>query len=373
MTFRSGGAREELGSIGRALGDLGGTVQRGAAQVTSAVTEAHSALNQRIEALHGRLQLIQQGMQPAGTGEAIRRDIAELNARIEQWRAEAAEARAEAAETRRLHEPVLRQVLAEREGAESTPEESTSQASGPAEAGDVSEAVAGQASEPPAAAPRPVAAGVGDGGPTGRAPVGEDGPPPPSSGATGTSATDQQPSSDHLFLLLTAARVAHAELVCHRDLWAFVVEQSAPQRHFLVPGQVGESEDGTVRVRLSGRSLIAVLTALEQTSSRVGPADDHADWALAFATYQALAGHLRAAASSCQDGSAHRIVVTIDLRQGPPAPADATPDATPDGDHGDEPPATDGSDDDSPGAPPAADSGPDDGDRPEPSPHAPTE
>ncbi|MFC5143317.1 hypothetical protein [Streptomyces aureoversilis] len=77
-----------------------------------------------------------------------------------------------------------------------------------------------------------------------------------------------------------AAGIGAAELVCHRDTWAFIVEQATRNAHFRVPGEVLAGEDGQARVIVSGRSLMAILTALDAVVHQ-GPGGDPGDCALA--------------------------------------------------------------------------------------------
>jgi cell division septum initiation protein DivIVA len=71
--------------------------------------------------------------------------------------------------------------------------------------------------------------------------------------------------TEHETLLGLAAGVAYAEIVCHRDTWAFLVEQAARHPHFRLPAAVGEEDDGRIEADLSGRALIAALEALWET------------------------------------------------------------------------------------------------------------
>lgn len=72
----------------------------------------------------------------------------------------------------------------------------------------------------------------------------------------------EQDADGHERLLALAAGVSSAELVCHRDTWAFVVEQASRGEHFRLPAELSEEPDGAVEVDLSGRTLIAALDAL---------------------------------------------------------------------------------------------------------------
>lgn len=93
----------------------------------------------------------------------------------------------------------------------------------------------------------------------------------------------------HGALLLTAATVSSARLVCHRDVWEFVAARAGSHAHFRRPSvseqaDAGRADTGRVAATLSGPSLIAVLVVLWDTwRAKDGSMD--ADWALAATTY----------------------------------------------------------------------------------------
>ncbi|GGX35457.1 hypothetical protein [Streptomyces lomondensis] len=70
-------------------------------------------------------------------------------------------------------------------------------------------------------------------------------------------------------------------LHAHRDTWEFLVKHAGADQHFHVPGAVAET-CGIVVARLSGPSLVAVLTRLD---------DVRRDTAAGLGT-QAIAHHL---------------------------------------------------------------------------------
>ena len=88
---------------------------------------------------------------------------------------------------------------------------------------------------------------------------------------------------EHSDLLRQAARVSRAALICHRDIWDFVVGQADRHPHFRTPQQLSIDDDDRVAARLSGRSLIAVLSSLWATQHD-SPANS-GDWALATTLY----------------------------------------------------------------------------------------
>lgn len=133
-------------------------------------------------------------------------------------------------------------------------------------------------------------------------------------GAGGTPPPGQEPAAtsgpgDHDDLLELAAGVAYAEIACHRDTWAFLVEQTARDEHFRLPGDVREKPDGTLEADLSGRSLIAVIGALWRT--RTAPATPAGTRALAAEVYQRVSEALQEMSPATDDppGPVTRIVI----------------------------------------------------------------
>ncbi|MEU2511891.1 hypothetical protein [Streptomyces syringium] len=119
-------------------------------------------------------------------------------------------------------------------------------------------------------------------------------------------------------LLRRAAGVSCARLVCHRDTWAFLLEQTACDPHFRAPGPVDDEHEGRVEVALSGRSLIAVLLSLFRTSQE-GDTERLGDLAMAAELYQRITDALEHTDSADRYGP--QVVVVLDDRAGP-APAE---------------------------------------------------
>ncbi|MFI0766168.1 hypothetical protein ACH4TQ_14985 [Streptomyces sp. NPDC021218] len=91
----------------------------------------------------------------------------------------------------------------------------------------------------------------------------------------------------HVDSVLKAAAIASARLVCHRDTWTFVIEQTSQHPHFRHPDRVSELDDGQIETFLSGRSLLAVLVTMRKVlDDRVGGDPEMATWALASAVYR---------------------------------------------------------------------------------------
>ncbi|MCH6163546.1 hypothetical protein [Streptomyces marispadix] len=131
----------------------------------------------------------------------------------------------------------------------------------------------------------------------------------------------------HVKLLRVAADIATAELRCHRDTWAYVAEKAAPQpQHFRTPGSIAD-EEGRVRTTLSGRSLVAVLTALWTIAHKKHTTDaELVDWALAVTLYKQVANAIEQLRHGEQDDCT-KVVIIIDRRRRRPLRAGACDDS----------------------------------------------
>ncbi|MER5530901.1 hypothetical protein ABT075_41060 [Streptomyces sp. NPDC002677] len=89
----------------------------------------------------------------------------------------------------------------------------------------------------------------------------------------------------HLRGLLTAAAISSVRLICHKDTWAFLLEQTSRHQHFRLPDRVTDLEDGRIETFVSGRSLLAVLVTTREILDDHGPDTDMVTWALASAVY----------------------------------------------------------------------------------------
>jgi hypothetical protein len=111
--------------------------------------------------------------------------------------------------------------------------------------------------------------------------------PEPKAGTLRAEAADP-PHSTHRERLEQVAGISAADLVCHRDTWSFIVEQATRNAHFQVPGEIQAGSAGEARVTVSGRTLIAILTALHDVSKNDHRADI-GDWAMATRIYRRIA------------------------------------------------------------------------------------
>ncbi|MGY1454369.1 hypothetical protein [Streptomyces sp. SS8] len=127
-------------------------------------------------------------------------------------------------------------------------------------------------------------------------------------------AAPPDPLAEHAELLLNAAGVSRAELVCHRDTWEFLLVQAARHPRFRVPGTVEEdAEHGLVWTHLSGPSLIAALISLWKTREEASEEVD-ADWAMAAVLYDRIRDRLTEAGP----GDGRRTVrIVLDDGDGP--------------------------------------------------------
>ncbi|GAA2246324.1 hypothetical protein GCM10010145_11660 [Streptomyces ruber] len=83
-------------------------------------------------------------------------------------------------------------------------------------------------------------------------------PPQPRCGPTGPP----EPDPD---ILRAAAGIAHATVQAQRDTWAFLIQVAGNETHFHIPGKV-KDDDGFVKVRFSGPSLVAAVTSLHRVA-----------------------------------------------------------------------------------------------------------
>jgi hypothetical protein len=109
-------------------------------------------------------------------------------------------------------------------------------------------------------------------------------------------------------LLERAAGISAADLICHRDAWAFIVEQAAQNSHFRVPGlaALGDDDEQT-NVTISGRTVIAILSALHVTQQ--SPAAPREDRALASTYFSRIATAINNAMPSQGDAARTRIII----------------------------------------------------------------
>lgn len=119
--------------------------------------------------------------------------------------------------------------------------------------------------------------------------------------------------SQHVKLLRVAADIATARLDCHRDTWAYLTEKAAPQpQHFRPPGDICDKA-GRVATVLSGRSLIAVLTALWGIAHKRPTTDvELGDWALAVNLYEQIAAAIDRTRHGFQENGNTTVVIAID-------------------------------------------------------------
>jgi hypothetical protein len=117
---------------------------------------------------------------------------------------------------------------------------------------------------------------------------------------------------DYEDLLSRAAGVAYAELLCHRDTWAFLVEQSSRGEHFRLPVDIDADDDGRIEVDISGRTLTAAIDALWQTRcSSPTPATGH----LAAQIYTRIGDALQEVDDDAGGGDGRVVRIVIDDRR----------------------------------------------------------
>ncbi|MEU3792591.1 hypothetical protein AB0F07_22775 [Streptomyces fructofermentans] len=93
--------------------------------------------------------------------------------------------------------------------------------------------------------------------------------------------------AQHLESVLQAAAIASARVICHRDTWSFLIEQTSQHPHFRLPERINDLDDGMIETSVSGRSVLAVLVTMRKVSDDFAAVDeDMATWALACAVYE---------------------------------------------------------------------------------------
>jgi hypothetical protein len=124
----------------------------------------------------------------------------------------------------------------------------------------------------------------------------------PAGAVSAPTAVPEAPVADegHSDLLRAAAGISAATLNVHRDTWAFLVEHAGQDRHFHIPGEV-IADGGTVRVDVSGPSLVAALITLRAVHT--APGVDPGTAAIARQLYDRIAGTVNAATGAVVDGS----------------------------------------------------------------------
>lgn len=97
----------------------------------------------------------------------------------------------------------------------------------------------------------------------------------------------QEDHDRHVDSVLQAAVIASARVICHRDTWSFLIEQTSQHPHFRLPEHINDLEDGMIETSLSGRSVLAVLVTMRKVSDdHSAGREDMATWALACAVYR---------------------------------------------------------------------------------------
>lgn len=124
----------------------------------------------------------------------------------------------------------------------------------------------------------------------------------------------EQDQSAHRQSLLAAAAVSSARLVCHKDTWAFLAEQTLRHAHFRLPDRIADTDEGKIDTQLSGRSLLAVLVTTQQILSQPDQ-DDLATWALAHAINRRTRAAVTSATLTRPDDSTITTIVLDDRPQ----------------------------------------------------------
>ena len=114
--------------------------------------------------------------------------------------------------------------------------------------------------------------------------------PPADTAITPSEEDEQRRKEDnrqHTQSVLSAAAIASARVICHRDTWSFLIEQTSQHPHFRLPERINDLDDGKIETFLSGRSVLAVLVTMRKVRDDHLAGEEHmATWALASAVYR---------------------------------------------------------------------------------------
>ncbi|MEU9136935.1 hypothetical protein AB0D33_13355 [Streptomyces sp. NPDC048404] len=136
-------------------------------------------------------------------------------------------------------------------------------------------------------------------------------PAAPASGDAGQQR--EQDRAQHLESVLRAAAIASARVICHRDTWSFLIEQTSQHPHFRLPDRITDLDDEMIETSLSGRSVLAVLVTMRKVSHDHAAAEqDMATWALACALYQRTQLAVTATTHTRPDGAQVTTIVLDD-------------------------------------------------------------
>ncbi|MGW2690179.1 hypothetical protein ACWC6I_44425 [Streptomyces sp. NPDC001414] len=120
----------------------------------------------------------------------------------------------------------------------------------------------------------------------------------------------------HIDSVLQAARIALAKVICHRDTWSFLIEQTSQHSHFRLPERINDLDDGMIETFLSGRSVLAVLVTMRKVrDTSVQEEQDLATWALACAIYRRTQEAVTGTTHGWPDGAQVTTIVLDDRPQ----------------------------------------------------------
>ncbi|MFJ8025876.1 hypothetical protein [Streptomyces sp. NPDC096311] len=90
---------------------------------------------------------------------------------------------------------------------------------------------------------------------------------PPAAAAPKDAEQEQREDGDrHMDSVLQAAAIASTRVICHRNTWSFLIEQTPQHPRFRLPERINDLDDGMIETFLSGRSVLAVLVTMRKVS-----------------------------------------------------------------------------------------------------------
>ncbi|MFJ5996261.1 hypothetical protein [Streptomyces sp. NPDC092370] len=145
-------------------------------------------------------------------------------------------------------------------------------------------------------------------------------PPSPTRAAAGPEPKTPGEGPSDVATLRAAAGISAARLLAHRDTWEFLVKRAGTDQHFHVPGAVTEVDE-TVCAHLSGPSLVAVLTSLDDV--RRDTAADLGTQAIAHHLHQRIGDIVKEIAQDPRTGpDCDPVTIRVDDRLKPDGESD---------------------------------------------------
>jgi hypothetical protein len=277
-------------------------------EIGEALQRIEQALHQQIGEVRQDIEGLRQALD--GHNTAWRKENSELRTRVARVHDRFAEVRSDIHGLHTLLEAAGRNPATAAAEAATSPDEPPTAApeAGENEDEDVEEGDVEEQEQPVASLPIPTAREDTDSATAAPTPAEHEQP-------ADVPGLDREGEREHYGLLLRAASISSAALICHRDVWAFLAQRAGASQHFHLPDQVEDAGNGKIRVSLSGPSLIAALTATRNVPPSRHGDDSLGEWALAATLYRRMRSAINTSDRGVpRDGvlSSDRIVIVLD-------------------------------------------------------------